>query len=131
MPQPSQTQCWNTLLDLLQLRARESPDAEAYTFLVDGEREEVSLTYGQLWERARAIGALLQGHGAVGERALILCPAGLDYFASFYGCVAAGWIAVPAYAPRPAEQLARLRSIMRSSQPRVGLTTRELLPAIQ
>ena len=58
------------------------------------------LSYAGLDERARAIAALLQEHGAAGERVLLLYPPGLDYIAAFFGCLYAGVVAVPAYPPR-------------------------------
>ncbi|NEO47417.1 MAG: AMP-binding protein, partial [Moorea sp. SIO4A3] len=49
-----------TLVDILRYRAVNQPDAIAYTFLVDGETEQVSLTYQQLEQQAQAIAFHLQ-----------------------------------------------------------------------
>ena len=49
-----------TLIELLRTRAESQPDSHAYTFLVDGETTEVSVTYGELDQQARTIGAHLQ-----------------------------------------------------------------------
>jgi hypothetical protein len=46
-----------TLVDLLRWRAQCQPQQQAYTFLVDGETAEVSLTYAELDRQARTIGA--------------------------------------------------------------------------
>src|SRR4051794_24747588 len=89
-----------TLIDLLRLRAERQTGATAYTFLLDGEAEEDSVTYGQLDEQARAVGAWLQSFSAEGERVLLLSPPGLNYIAAFFGCLYAGAVAVPAYPPR-------------------------------
>ena len=43
-----------TLVDLLRQRAECQADDRAYTFLVDGESEEVHLTYGELDRRRMA-----------------------------------------------------------------------------
>ena len=43
------------LNQILRWRAFHRPDQVAYIFLVDGETEEVSLTYGELDRQARAI----------------------------------------------------------------------------
>src|SRR5690242_18283256 len=88
-----------TLLDLLRWRAAERPDQLAYTFLVDGERPEVRITYRELDSKARAIGAWLESLTAKGERALLLYPPGLEFTSGFFGCIYAGVIAVPAYPP--------------------------------
>ena len=37
-----------SMVDLLRLRAQAQPEDLAYTFLIDGEREGPSLTYGEL-----------------------------------------------------------------------------------
>jgi acyl-CoA synthetase (AMP-forming)/AMP-acid ligase II len=63
-----------TLVDLLRGRALADPARQAYTFLTDGEMQEVHLTCGELDQRARAIGASLQAAGAKGERVLLLYP---------------------------------------------------------
>ncbi|MBI1924463.1 hypothetical protein HYR99_09445 [Candidatus Poribacteria bacterium] len=69
-----------TLVDLLRFRALHQPDQRAYTFLVDGETEEVHLTYRELDQKAQAIAAQLQSLGAAGERALCFYPPGWSPF---------------------------------------------------
>jgi acyl-CoA synthetase (AMP-forming)/AMP-acid ligase II len=101
MSRRSSVEC-STLVDLLRWRALHQPNQCAYTFLLDGETEKVSLTYEELDRQARAIGALLQSLGTVGERALLLYPPGLEYITGFFGCLYAGAVAVPAYPPDPA-----------------------------
>src|SRR5688572_29494045 len=114
----------STLVELLRWRALQQPDQSAYIFLVDGEMKETRLTYGELDQRARAIGAFLQSSQAAGERALLLYPPGLDYIAAFFGCLYAGVIAVPAYPPRPSRlrNLSRIRAIINDCQPTSALT---------
>ena len=63
-----------TLVDLLRQRAECQADDRAYTFLVDGESEEVHLTYSELDRQARAIGAWLESQDLKGQRALLLYP---------------------------------------------------------
>jgi acetylornithine/succinyldiaminopimelate/putrescine aminotransferase/acyl-CoA synthetase (AMP-forming)/AMP-acid ligase II/predicted amino acid dehydrogenase/acyl carrier protein len=111
-----------SLVHLLQERADEIPDHRSYTFLAGGHESE-SLTFARLNRRARAIGARLQSLGAQGERALLLYPAGTEYIAAFYGCLAAGTVAVPGYPPRMNRNLKRLESIIEDAQAKVALTT--------
>jgi acyl-CoA synthetase (AMP-forming)/AMP-acid ligase II len=54
----------SNLIEILAIRARETPAERLYTFLIDGE-EEVSLTYAGLNVQARAVAALL-GQGQQG-----------------------------------------------------------------
>ncbi|OZI34734.1 hypothetical protein CAL29_14775 [Bordetella genomosp. 10] len=56
-------------------------------------------TYAQLESRARQIAAVLMRTSAPGDRVLLLLDSGLDYVAAFFGCLAAGLVAVPAFPP--------------------------------
>jgi acyl-CoA synthetase (AMP-forming)/AMP-acid ligase II len=121
---------FSTLIEILRWRAVQQPEQRAYTYLVDGEAEGDHLTYAALDGQARSIGALLQSHRAVGERALLLYPAGLEFIAAFFGCLYAGVIAVPQPPPnlaQPQRGLPRLRAIIRDAQPAVVLTTSAIL----
>ena len=83
-----------TLVALLRHRAATQPDAKAYTFLEDGEREAGTLTFAELDRRARAIAVQLLRVAAPGERALLLHPPGIDYVPAFFGCLYAGVVGV-------------------------------------
>ncbi|HET9282166.1 MAG TPA: amino acid adenylation domain-containing protein, partial [Candidatus Angelobacter sp.] len=115
-----------TLVDLLDFRAKERADALAYRFLlsgdVNGPTEEWK--YGDLFHRARAIASRLQEAGAKGDRALLLYPAGLDFIAGFLGCACAGIVAVPSY---PHRNLSRLEAIAHDAQVRFVLTTNSFM----
>lgn len=121
-----------TLVDLLRHRARFQPDQRAYTFLLDGESEEAPITYGELDRRARAVAGWLQSLGLEKEdRALLLFPAGLDFIASFFGCLYAGVVAVPAYPPRMNRSLDRIQAIACDAEARVALTTSPVLERVE
>ncbi|HEU5383064.1 MAG TPA: AMP-binding protein, partial [Ktedonobacteraceae bacterium] len=118
-----------TLVALLQWRAQKEPQQRAYIFLKDGENIEETMTYGELDQRARAIGALLQANQiASGTCVLLLYPPGLEYVAAFFGCLYSGVIAVPAYPPlRNQRSIQRLQAIIHDSQASAVLTTSRLL----
>jgi len=116
-----------TLIELLHARAGSQPDKNAYTFLLDGETEEAGLTYGELDQRARAIGARLQSLGAKDQPVLLLYPPGLEYIAAFFGSLYAGAIAVPVYPPASRRSIPRLWSIIKDARPRVALATERIL----
>ena len=97
----------SNLVELLRHRARCQAEDVAFTYLVDGEDEEVRLTYRELDGQARAIGAWLESPDLAGERALLLYPAGLEFIAAFFGCLYAGVVAVPVYPPRRNRSLER------------------------
>ena len=90
-----------SFVDILRDRAGEDPGRHAFSFLVDGEQQADTLTYGELDRRARALAARLVGEGAAGERVLLLLPPGLDYLVGVFGILYAGAVVVPAFPPRP------------------------------
>jgi len=120
-----------TLIELLRHRAQNQPDKPAYTFLVNGETEELSLTYAQLDQRVRAIAAKLQDRVTVGDRVLLLYPAGLDYIAAFFACLYAGVVAVPTYPPRRNRPDPRIQAIVADAQATVVLTTTDILSGME
>ncbi len=121
----------STLVELLSYRAQNQPDQTAYTFLQDGETESGSLTYRELDQQARTIAASLQLVVSPGERALLLYPSGLEFIATFFGCLYAGVVAVPAYPPKRNQKMSRLQAIVADSQAKVALTTQEILTNIE
>lgn len=119
-----------SFVDILKWRGRKQPDRRAFTFLLDGEIDEIGISYQELDRQARAIAALLQCFAAPGERALLIYPPGLSYIAGFFGCLYAGVVAVPAYPPDPVRldrTLPRLQAILDDSQATVVLTTSPIL----
>ena len=121
----------SNLVDLLQHRAAHQAQDWAFSYLVDGEIEEIHWTYEELDRRARAIGAWLQAHSLEGERALLLYPPGLDFIAAFFGCLYAGVVAVPAYPPRRNRSLSRVQVIADDAEAKVALTTQAVLERVQ
>lgn len=112
-----------SFVQILREKATYQPQKVAYTFLEDGEKEAIHLTYGELDRKARFIGALLQNLGLTGERALLLYPPGLDFITAFFGCLYAGVVAVPAYPPRRNQSLERLQAIVQDCKAQEVLTT--------
>jgi amino acid adenylation domain-containing protein/non-ribosomal peptide synthase protein (TIGR01720 family) len=129
-PIPEMHSEYQTLVDLLRVRARHQPEGRAYTFLTDEGTDESNLTYGELDRQARAIGASLQSTVVPGDRVLLLYPPGLEYIAAFFGCLYAGAIAVPAYPPRHNRNLLRLQAVVTDAQATVALTTSPILSRI-
>ncbi|HEX8475583.1 MAG TPA: fatty acyl-AMP ligase [Pyrinomonadaceae bacterium] len=127
---PFEHEC-SSLVEILRQRTLQQPDTLLYTFLLDGETEEISFTYQQLDRRARAIAASLQAVSASGERALLLYQPNLEYIAAFFGCLYAGVIAVPVYTPRLSRHLFRLESIIQNAQATLALTTTGTLSFVE
>ncbi|WP_242046405.1 MULTISPECIES: non-ribosomal peptide synthetase [Calothrix] len=126
----SQPNC-STVVELLGLRSSTQPNRDAFTFLLDGETEQATLSYQELDRLARRVAARLQGLGLTGERALLLYPAGLDFLIAFFGCLYAGVVAVTAYPPRNQRNTPRITAIANDAQAAIALTTRELFSTVQ
>ncbi|MGB3331231.1 MAG: fatty acyl-AMP ligase [Mycobacterium sp.] len=115
-----------TLISLIDRNIANVGDAVAFRYLdyagqVEGRA--VELTWTQLGERLRAVGARLQGLTAPGDRVAILAPQGLDYVTGFYAAVKCATVAVPLFAPELPGHAERLDTALRDSTPAVVLTT--------
>ncbi len=118
-----------TLVDQFRAVLLGRPDALTYRFLVDGEDDELIISNADMDRRSRAIAATLRERVSKGDRALIVCPPGLDYLAAFLGCLYAGVIAVPVYPPNPVllkRTLPRLIGVIEDAQPAVVLAPTEI-----
>ncbi|SIO44250.1 non-ribosomal peptide synthetase [Paraburkholderia phenazinium] len=129
----------NMIERLRALSASRATDTALVTLDAAGETR---YHYADLDRRARAIGARLRGVGGAGgvcaepdgsdndtpPRALLLMDSGVDYVASFFACLYAGIIAVPAYPPESlrGQHLARLESIAADAGASFILTTATL-----
>ena len=120
-----------TLVDILRNRAMEQPNQTIYNFLVDGETEDIGLTYRQLEQKAKAIAAYLQSVSSPQDRVLLLYPSGLDYIIAFFACLYAGVIAIPAYPPRPNRSLNRIQNILQNAQTDLALTNSDTLQSLE
>lgn len=119
----------DTLAELVAYRAGIQPDDRAYTFLENGENEAASLTWRQLHERSGAIARFLRTRTQPGDRAILFYPPGLEFIVAFFGCIAAGVIAVPVQPPQGGHARSReerLRAIVSDAGARLILTSREL-----
>lgn len=122
---------FHSLIALLRYRALHQPDQTAYIFLQGEEIESERLTYRELDQQAQAIALQLQSMNAVGKRALLLYPPGLEYITAFFGCLYANIIAVPAYPPRRNQKISRLMAIVTDAQATVALTTTSVFTNLQ
>jgi long chain fatty acid CoA FadD26 len=111
---------------LLRRRAERQPNARAFTFVdydLDPAGSAESLTWSQVYQRAQVVAEELSLCGAIGDRAAILAPQGLDYIAAFLGALHAGFIAVPLSVPQAGSHDERVSSALRDSSPVAILTT--------
>lgn len=123
-----------SLVNILRGRTEKQPNQLAYRYLVDGEYDEVVMTYEDLDRRARSIAALLQSSAKAGDRALLIFPPGLDFIAAYFGCLYAKILAIPVYSPhtaRPEKNLSIILRIAADAKPTVALLTSSLCDVIK
>ena len=111
-----------TLIDILSIRAKESKDKVAFSFLSNGEGDTDDVTYGQLLENTTANAYAVMRKIPAGSRALLIYPSGIDFIEAFLGCLMAGVIAVPAYPPAGKRKLKRLESIIEDCEASIILS---------
>lgn len=120
-----------TLVDLLRARAQRQPDELLYTFLVDGEKNAATLTYGAADRAARIVAAHLQTLVHPPAQVLLIYPPGLDYIVAFLGCLYAGLTAVPLYPPRLDRPLDRFQAVVSDAGADLVLTNQAILMLAQ
>jgi fatty acid CoA ligase FadD21 len=111
---------------MLHGRASLRPDEVAFTFtdyLHDPDGVPQSLTWSQLSRRTLNVARHLSLHAAVGDRAVILAPQGLDYILAFLGSMQAGLVAVPLPLPHRGSSHDRVGAVFSDTTPSVVLTT--------
>ncbi|MGV0626298.1 fatty acyl-AMP ligase [Mycolicibacter minnesotensis] len=123
-----------TPISLIDRNIANVGDAVAFRYLDfsgPAEGHALELTWTQLGDRIRAIGARLQSLTTPGDRVAILAPQGLEYIAGFYAAVKIGTIAVPLFAPELPGHAERLDTALRDSKPTVVLTTAAVRPLVE
>ncbi len=114
------------ITDLLKHHAESSPEKKAYIYLRDGENDEESITFSELYNASLNIAFKLTELNAVNERILMLFPPGMEFIKAFYGCLLAGATAVPAYPPRKNRSVERIKTLVVDSEARFVLSTAEI-----
>jgi fatty acid CoA ligase FadD28 len=111
---------------VLRERASLQPNDIAFTYLDyehDWEGIAESLTWSQVYRRSLHLAQSIRQSWAVGDRAVILAPQGLEYIIAFLAAMQAGLIAVPLAVPQGGATDERVSSVMRDATPTVILTT--------
>ena len=81
-----------TLIEMLEYRATETPDKTAFTFA------QRPCTFRQMWEAVNRFAALLLKIGiSRGDRVIVVVPNSHEFFFAFYGIQRAAGIAVPVF----------------------------------
>jgi acyl-CoA synthetase (AMP-forming)/AMP-acid ligase II/acyl carrier protein len=119
-----------SLIHVLTTRAQQHPDRTAFVWLGDDGEPAGVITFAALHERACAVARQLVAQKvAVGDRALLLFPAGLEFIATYLGCLYAGVVATPAYPPL--RDVGGLERIAQDCTPKIVLCAPEILKRLQ
>ncbi len=118
---------------VLRARAFRSPDKLAFRIARFGDGPDEEITCGELDRRARGLAGRLQAElpDPKDSRALLALGFGLEYLTALFGCLYAGVVAVPAYAPKQNRLSSRLRGIAADARPAVVLGASGSLPALK
>lgn len=114
------------MIDRLLQHEQNIPGKTIYSLLEDGINESDSITYLEMITRAKSIAALLQQKGEKGDRVLLLFPTGIGFITTFFACLFAGMIAIPAYPPKRNKANERFRAIVTNSTPSFIVSTSEI-----
>lgn len=111
----------DTLIDIMLSRAAEHPDDIAYRFHRFGAGETQDVVMDALARSARAIAETLSRRGLAGERVILALPHGPDFIRAFYGCLAAGAVAVPVPMLKPGKEDRRFEAVLKDARPALVL----------
>ncbi|CDZ76651.1 Long-chain-fatty-acid--AMP ligase FadD32 [Legionella massiliensis] len=103
-----------------------------YYFSPTGKFEDnEQITYDELLQKINSLSALLQQQTKPGERVLLIFTPGLDYIVTFWACVFAGVLAVPAYPPFDKSTVEKLEAIINNAKPAIILSNTEIIQKIK
>lgn len=117
----------HTLVDVLNQRADQTPGKTAFVFTQDRAAEVTRLSFSELNCHARSFAARLARDAAPGDRAILLFPTGPEFVVAFFGCLAAGIIAVPLMLPRRTADRDASEAVTTDCAPKLIITTPEIL----
>lgn len=114
----------------LSALAAMTPEKIALRFLSFNNNDR-ELSYRELMVQVSSAAAHIQCHCGIGERALILLPAGVEFVSWFVGCFYAGAVATPTAVPVQRREWERLGNILRDAMPSLLITDGATLEKLQ
>ncbi len=120
-----------SLVDMLGFFVDNNEKSTPFTYIDYSTNipQDQKISYYELERQAKRIATLLQIRGKVGDRVLLLYPAGVEYLYAFFGCLYAGMVAVPVYPPLNARLQYRLAKIAEDCQASIALSTSDVISA--
>ena len=125
------------LAEILSWRAQHQADRLAFQCELPGVRAAAwaerwqEITYFDLHARAQGVANEMREQGVVPGRVLLAFDSGVDFVASFFGCLYAGVVAVPIPVPSGPSGRLRWQQVVRDADPRMVLTNARHREAIQ
>ena len=120
-----------TFLAQFRRHVATSSEQTALVFLDERGLTTVSLTYGELDRRARAIASFLESRTAPGERVLLAFAAPLEFAAALIACAYARTVGVPVSMPSSGKndkgRFARIAAIVADCSPSLALSSTTLI----
>lgn len=107
----------NSISEIIQYRALNEPDKEAFTYLLDGDDNVLSWTYLDLKNAIAHVALELDGNVNKGDRVLLLFEPGLQFIAAYLATISSGAIAVPCHPPMGNIQIKRLIDMIQNCRP--------------
>ncbi len=125
---------FNSFVEVLSYQAAKNPHLPVYNYLYNGKDVSDVVTYEKLDTEAKSLATVLLEYARKGDRALLLYRPGIDYIRAFFGCLYSSIIAVPTYPLEPYridKTLPRLLNLIDDCEPRIALTTSDVLVELQ
>ncbi len=106
-----------TITDIIEYRYRTEPEKEAFTYLLDGEKEAIRWRYKDLKNGIALVGHKLSQQDVKKKRVLLLFEPGLAFITAYLATISSGAIAVPCHPPMGKSQVKRLWDMIESCEP--------------
>ncbi len=110
-----------TITDIIEYRYRNEPDKEAFTYLLDGDKEAIKWRYKDLKNGIALVAHKLSQYDVTKKRVLLLFEPGLAFITAYLATISSGAIAVPCHPPMGKSQVKRLWDMIDSCEPTVIL----------
>jgi len=115
-----------SILDLIHRWAQVRPDRTAFRFLRGDDPVGTELSYFTLHQHISAIARAIHARAPAGSRAVLLFDAEPGFVVSFFGCLAAGVIAVPLDPPHGRRAWDGIERMVADCEPALVLTSRAI-----
>lgn len=106
-----------TFAEIIEFRANDEPDKQAFAYFIDGEDEHISWSYRDLKNAIAFVAEVLNKNQVEGRQVVLLFEPGLAFIAAYLATISSGAIAVPSHPPMGKRQIKRLRDLIENSEP--------------